>query len=252
MAAEPRDAANASRQDVGDVVLRKSVWALDEEEVAALREAFGRSQALSDSRGYGHFASLHGFPDPGYCEHRNQLFLPWHRAYLYFFEQSLQDLVPGVALPWWDWTEAAELSPLLAEERDPAGEPNPLFSAAIVAAGGYREPGWPERTSRDPGVQGRLPTTEDVDAVEAAADFDDLTFRLEQVHNAVHMWVGGEMTDQRFARPAGVHGAARGAGRRHPLRRGGSQRRRAAALRAAVAHRVRLAAHSTAPPMCAR
>ncbi len=65
----PGDSANQARGRFGDTLLRKSVWALDDEEVAALREAFRRSQESSDSRGYGHFASLHGFPEPGYCEH---------------------------------------------------------------------------------------------------------------------------------------------------------------------------------------
>jgi len=202
---EPRDRANLSRQQVGDIVLRKSVAALGDEEAAALREAFRDAQAISDSRGYGHFASLHGFPDPGYCEHGNQLFLPWHRAYLYFFEQSLQDLVPGVALPWWDWSASNDLPSLFSNERDPAGDTNPLFDAPITAMGGERGPDWPERTSRPrergatwlPGAG--LPSADDVDTVLAAANFDDLTFRLENLHNAVHVWVGGEMGDQRFA-----------------------------------------------------
>jgi tyrosinase len=33
-----------------------------------------------------------------------QLFLPWHRAYLYTWEMAMRDRVPGVTLPWWDWT----------------------------------------------------------------------------------------------------------------------------------------------------
>jgi tyrosinase len=201
----PHDPANLSRQRAGDVLLRKSVWALDEQEVAALRAAFKGAQAIGDSRGYGHFASLHGFPEPGYCEHRNQLFLPWHRGYLYFFEQALQDVVPGIALPWWDWTVSRDLPPLFAERTDPEGNPNPLFDAAVTAMGGQRRPDWPERTTRPderpptwlPG--GGLPAQQDLDEVFAAADFDDLTFRLENVHNAVHVWVGGEMGDQRFA-----------------------------------------------------
>ena len=35
------------------------------------------------------------------------LFLPWHRAYLYFFERALRDRVPTLAQPWWDWTAPA-------------------------------------------------------------------------------------------------------------------------------------------------
>lgn len=200
-----RDSANLARQRAGDTLLRKSVDALSADEVAALREAFTRSQEVSDSRGYGHFASLHGFPEPGYCEHRNQLFLPWHRAYLYFFEQSLQDLVPGVTIPWWDWTTSADLPPSYSEARDDEGAPNPLYDAPVVAAGGERGQDWPQRTARPaertetwlPG--GGLPTSEEVEHVLAAADYDDLTFRLENVHNAVHVWIGGVMGDQRFA-----------------------------------------------------
>src|SRR5688572_25373386 len=101
-----QERANATREQAGDLKVRKRLSALTDDELEALRAAFRAAQELTDSRGYGHFASLHGFPEPGYCEHRNQLFLPWHRGYLYFFEQALQDLVPGVTLPWWDWTES--------------------------------------------------------------------------------------------------------------------------------------------------
>jgi hypothetical protein len=32
-------------------------------------------------------------------------FLPWHRYFLYVLEQRLQSYVPGVTLPYWDWTD---------------------------------------------------------------------------------------------------------------------------------------------------
>jgi tyrosinase len=203
--AEAIDEANASREDVGDVKLRKRLSTLTEGELEALREAFRRSMDISDSRGFGHFASIHGFPEPGYCEHRNQLFLPWHRGYLYFFERSLQDLVPGVTLPWWDWTESSELPAAYTAQTLNGGRRNPLFDAAVVAAGGMRQPDWPERTTR-PAERGPtwlpgrgLPTESDVAQAMASANFDDFTLELENLHNAVHVWVGGEMTDPRFA-----------------------------------------------------
>src|SRR5262249_8967660 len=37
------------------------------------------------------------------CQHSWEQFLTWHRAYLYFFEQRLQDVDPTVTLPYWDW-----------------------------------------------------------------------------------------------------------------------------------------------------
>lgn len=200
------DRANVSREQVGDIKQRKRLSTLSEEELAALREAFRLAQEeVSDSRGFGHFASIHGLPDPGYCEHGNQLFLPWHRGYLYYFEQSLQDLVPGVTLPWWDWTEGDEIPEAYAAEKDPARNPNPLFDAAIRGTGGLRGDGWPERTWRPPvrsetQLPGRgLPTGEEVKEALTAANFDDFTLAAERLHNAVHVWVGGTMRDQTFA-----------------------------------------------------
>jgi tyrosinase len=199
------DRANTSRELVGDIKHRKRLSTLSEEELATLREAIRAAQEVSDSRGYGHFASLHGFPEPGYCEHRNQLFLPWHRGYLYHFEQSLQDLVPGVTLPWWDWTASNDIPEAFAAEKDPDGARNPLFDAPIVATGGFRAPDWPERTSRPPvreptWLPGRgLPTQPDIDAAHGVTTYDDFTFAVENLHNAVHVWVGGEMNDQKFA-----------------------------------------------------
>jgi tyrosinase len=204
-AEQPIEETNVSRERVGDIKHRKRLSSLTDDELAALRAAFAGAMEISDSRGYGHFASLHGFPEPGYCEHRNQLFLPWHRGYLYFFEQALQDVVPGVTLPWWDWTESGELPVAYTEETDAGGNPNPLTSAEIVAAGGEREPDWPERTTRREGRPGTwlpgggLPTAGDVAEAMAAANYDDFTFAVENLHNAVHVWVGGEMTDQQFA-----------------------------------------------------
>src|SRR5438876_9250138 len=34
-------------------------------------------------------------------------FLSWHRFFLYRFELQLQGYVPGVMLPYWDWTDPA-------------------------------------------------------------------------------------------------------------------------------------------------
>jgi hypothetical protein len=36
-------------------------------------------------------------------------FLSWHRYFLYRFEQQLQGYVPGVMLPYWDWTDPSSI-----------------------------------------------------------------------------------------------------------------------------------------------
>lgn len=113
--------------------------------------------------------------------------------------QALQDLVPGVTLPWWDWTSSEGIPEAFAEEVDVNDEPNPL-QAPVVAAGGFRGDGWPERTFRNPGVEGGpLPSAEWIDWVLAAANYDDFALRVEQLHNQPHVWVGGTMGNQRFA-----------------------------------------------------
>jgi tyrosinase len=86
--------------------VRQEASRLDPQGVASLQRAFARAYGIRDERGFGYFAGLHGLPLPNSCPHNTLLFLPWHRAYLYFFERSLQDLDAGANLPWWDWTTA--------------------------------------------------------------------------------------------------------------------------------------------------
>lgn len=52
-------------------------------------------------------ASIHN----NHCVHSNWFFLPWHRAYLYFFESICRKLsgLESFALPYWDWTEFPQI-----------------------------------------------------------------------------------------------------------------------------------------------
>lgn len=70
------------------------------------------------------------------CPHGNWWFLPWHRAYLGWFEQICRDLSrdPHFALPYWDWT---------AEPKIPDG----MFDDVL-----------------DPNHEAYLPTASDFDA----------------------------------------------------------------------------------------
>jgi len=101
----------------GSMVYRLRVGAPNNPHMQRFRRAMAKIQAIRDKRGYNHIAGFHGEPN-WYCWHhqRNQknprvrarLLLPWHRAYLWWLEQALQDAMKeeadGVALPWWDWT----------------------------------------------------------------------------------------------------------------------------------------------------
>ncbi len=96
--------SNVYKYHSGELVQRKNAAYLTNEERANLREAIQHTINLNqfplDVRSFNAYAKIHGDS----CQHGWEQFLPWHRAYLYEFEQQLQDWVPGVALPYWDWT----------------------------------------------------------------------------------------------------------------------------------------------------
>lgn len=179
---------------------RKSVTKLSPEQLAELRSAFQGVIALAplDNRGFQYFAGWHGVPF-GLCQHHNLLFLPWHRQYLYFFELALQRVVPGSSLAWWDWTVDREIPQAFAEEQA-GGEPNPLYEAPVRVENA--QPGWPTHSTRAPGSfpeQPELPTPQAYEAAMAATNFNDFNSAITQVHDEVHMWVMGTMSDPSWA-----------------------------------------------------
>jgi tyrosinase len=96
---------NAFREDSGLPKARKNVAHLTPEELDLLRDAIRVMRTydpyFQDERSFNYWARIHA----NLCQHGWEEFLTWHRAYLYFFEQRLQDVHPTVTLPYWDWTE---------------------------------------------------------------------------------------------------------------------------------------------------
>jgi tyrosinase len=187
---------------------RKSVTALTGAEIATLRAGITKMLELSDDRGFEYWAGIHGLPLPISCTHGSPLFLPWHRAYLYYFEQHLLDVMPSgaqVSLPWWDWSTQAGIPAAYAAEKLPDGAANPLAGARVsgIPSAQFNEFNVPAvgRTNRTPGPTGAghgpngLPSAAQVSAVLALKDFEDFTTQLEDLHNQVHMWVGGTMSE---------------------------------------------------------
>ncbi len=188
---------------------RLNVNSMTAAQLADFRAAVAAAMGISDDRGYNYWAGIHGLPLPIYCDiaHGQPIFLPWHRAYLYFFELALRERQEEVTLPWWDWTADAAVPNAYAEP-EAGGAPNPLFSAKVdplaleqgAREGDKRAP----MTLREPGAEGSppLPTTAEIEKVLALPGFLDFTHQLEQYHNNVHVWVGGptgHMGDINFA-----------------------------------------------------
>jgi len=198
------------------VGVRKSASNLSANELTDLRDAFSAVYGLTDERGYGFYAGVHGLPLPTYCEHGTLLFLPWHRAYLYFFERALVDALrrargnqaATVSVPWWDWTSAQAHTTGLPAGYRPAGRSgaaNPLaagpvtLSRADLALVRARLPGAitggaTPRTVRDPDLPDELPRVPTVTRALQSTTFDGFSRLLESIHGGVHGWVGGAMT----------------------------------------------------------
>jgi tyrosinase len=191
-----------AKRAVGTIHHRRNIAKMTPKQLTKLRTAFKKTMELDDERGFWYFAGWHGEPF-GWCEHHTDLFLPWHRAYLYYLELALQAQVPGVTLPWWDWTTSDEIpAPYTEEEAD--GERNPLFGNVVKV---YRSGEELQAPPRTPGAAAEtspprvwpLPYASQWGYAMEATTFDRFQGRLEAIHDNLHGWVGGIMRDRGWA-----------------------------------------------------
>lgn len=151
-------------------------------------------------------------------------FFSWHRYFLLRFEQELQSHVPGVMLPYWDWTDP---TPLLT---DTFLGPNGDAGTQIVSRGYFAEnaPGTPGNPTPAPAwwpagltgwrlhsafplswqgalrrnVGGPLPSVVDLQQAlgmstyptfQNAVESGNGLSSLHQMHNELHGYIGGHM-----------------------------------------------------------
>lgn len=98
---------NAYHYERGEPVQRMNLDCMSDWQIERLRLAFRGLYELNkwteDARNYNNLALIH----QNHCQHGWERFLPWHRVYLYEFEQALQAICPDVTMPYWDFTMAA-------------------------------------------------------------------------------------------------------------------------------------------------
>jgi len=172
-----------------------------------LRRAYSQMMMIRDNRGYNYQAAIHSI----FCQHGQRrigssmglrLFLPWHRAYLYMFEQAAKDIVPDVFIPWWDWRSEASSTegiPKAFTEQTIGGGTNPLAKARIRIPVTVTDPPIDRETRRFPDDPSELPTSIIVEDALSKTDFGDFSDEMELIHNGVHVWVGGDMATTQFA-----------------------------------------------------
>src|SRR3954470_2388456 len=169
-----------AQQPAAPVRFRRNADRLTEGQLQTLRDTFQAVYEIDDDRGYAYWAGIHGLPLPIGCEnaHGTPYFLPWHRAYLYFFERALRDQTPRAMLGWWDWRTGPDHPPAIPDPlrvRRIDGHPNPLASAEVsrLALQQGRQAGARvgRRTARDPGGASELPSADEVAQVLEIRDF---------------------------------------------------------------------------------
>jgi tyrosinase len=99
-----------------------------------------KRRKAEDPTSWTYQAAIHGNgvlpPQEGWneCEHQSWFFLPWHRMYLYYFEQIVRRAIVEAggpedwALPYWDYSPGGEAAALPEQFRQPGDEEsNPLY-----------------------------------------------------------------------------------------------------------------------------
>jgi tyrosinase len=182
-----------------DVGVRPDIATLDPDgpEIAALKAGVAamKARALTDKTSWVFQASIH----LNHCTHGNFFFLPWHRAYLLYFEAICRAASgnPGFMLPYWNWTNDPQLpAPFWGDAS------NPLFNDTRVIT--QDDSADPEFVGPDV-IQSILDTSDFV-AFGSAQAFDDcsappLAQRAQcgygilegTPHNYIHGWIGGDM-----------------------------------------------------------
>jgi tyrosinase len=125
--------------------VRKDVTKLSQKELDVYSNAVQAMKDLTaknanDPLGWREQAKIHRDK----CPHGNWFFLPWHRAYLHYFEAICRKLtgVHDFALPYWDWTKDRKIpaaffnkkSPLFDPTRKPDGSTDDEFVGSKVVA----------------------------------------------------------------------------------------------------------------------
>ena len=116
-----------------------------------------------------------------HMQHTNARLLPWHRIFLYLFEEALHNYHPDVCIPYWDWTKPEEqhFPPWLASVLPTVHTPTRTITVV-----------------RSPGSDAQLASiVSGVSTAMSNSSYDTFTAPINAIHGGVHIWVGGTMSD---------------------------------------------------------
>jgi len=138
----------------------------------------------TDGRNWTRQAQIHN----DHCTHGNWWFLPWHRAYLYYFESICRKLTGNndFALPYWNWTTSPSI-------------PAPFWSGSLLHS--------PRDANQSSVASSTMVGTSSITSIlnqtnfllfgsaQSASPGDNVGYgQLEGTpHNYIHGFVGGDM-----------------------------------------------------------
>ncbi len=191
--------------------VRRDIWSLapDDPIVTGYAAAIElmRERPLRDPTSWTHQAAIHGFDGASppalsdECRHQGWYFLPWHRMYLYYFEQIVRAAVIETggpedwALPYWNYGRNGRNATLPLAFRPP---PVGLAALAMPRNSGINAGATipPTITSSTRALARRIytGTPEFGGGDTPPGQFEGETGRLEQTpHNDIHVAIGGFM-----------------------------------------------------------
>ena len=131
-----------------EMIVRKNAKHLTAEEKKAFTDAVLALKAKPspwdpELNAYDQFVFWHleAFECDNMAAHMGPAFLPWHRGYLWLFEQQLREIDPSVSVPYWDWTVDREIDSYLWQDDLMGGDGDPNDNFA-VHSGPFQQGQW--------------------------------------------------------------------------------------------------------------
>ena len=116
-----------------------------------------------------------------HMQHTNARLLPWHRIFLYLFEEALHNYHPDVCVPYWDWTKPEE-------------QHFPDWLVSVLPT--VHTPTRTITVVRSPGASGGLASIAgNTPTAMSKTNYNDFSAIVNGIHGSVHIWVGGTMSD---------------------------------------------------------
>ncbi len=157
------------------VCQRKDQAALTETEKTRYVCAFNM---LNSDGTLGHLVDIHS---EMHMQHTSARLLPWHRVFLYLFEEALHNYHPDVCIPYWDWTRPEE-------------QHFPDWLTSVLPT--VQTPTRTINVVRSPGSGGGLASiTSATPTAMAKTNYTDFSGLVNGIHGSLHIWVGGTMSD---------------------------------------------------------